>query len=174
MEKPINPSGLPTTILSADKVNLFFTSHLNRIYCAKSHLVERLPEMALQVHFSDLKHAINETLNDVEKQIIRMAEIYVLLDMNYSFENCNGLIGMIEEAYDAIHKQPDDYEMRDLATLFYLQNIESIELSSFQALQLLAVGLKNKHISQLLLENFDSAKEDRALLLVITKRYLGT
>ena len=103
-----------------------------------------------------------------------MAEIYVLLDTDYSFENCDGLIGMIEEAYSAIHEQNNDYESRDLAILFYLQNIESIEMSSFQALQMLAPSLKNKHISQLLLENFNNAKEDRALLILITKKYLST
>jgi len=67
MEKPINLSGLPTKALSEDKLKNFFISHLNRIYCAKSHLVERLPEMKLQAHFNDLKHAIEETLEDVEK-----------------------------------------------------------------------------------------------------------
>jgi len=171
MEKPTNPPRLPTNTLSAEKLKSFFISHLNRIYCAKSHLAERLPEMQMQAHFQDLKHAITETLEDVEKQIIRMAEIYVLFDTKYSFENCHGLVGMIEEAYSAIHGQPDD-EMRDLAILFYLQNIESIEMSSFEALQMLALKMQNKQIRQLLLENFDSAKEDRALLVLITKKHL--
>jgi len=169
MDKPINSSGLPKPKLNPKKLELFFVTHLNRLYCAKSHLAERLPEIELQAHFNDLKHAIKETLQDAEKQIARMDEIYILLKTSHSFARCDGLVGMIEEAYSAIHEQNNDYETRNLTILFYLQNIESIEMSSFQALKMLALSLKNKQISQLLLENFDNAKEDRKLLVLITK-----
>jgi len=62
--------------------------------------------------------------------------------------------------------------LRDLSILFYMQNIESVEMASFQVLKMVAVKLKNKQLTQLLTENFDEAKEDRALLLLITKKYL--
>jgi ferritin-like metal-binding protein YciE len=172
MKKPNDTAALPQVILAADKLKSFFLAHLNRIYCSKSHLAERFPDLALNAHFSDLKHVVNETLEDVEKQIARMGEIYVLLDAQYSFEKCNGLIGMIEEAYDAIHEQ-NDSEMRDLAILFYLQHIDSVEMSSFKALQMIALKLKDKQVEQLLLENFDDAKNDRALLVAITQKYLN-
>ena len=53
-----------------------------------------------------------------------------------------------------------------------MQNIEGVEAASFQVLQLAAVKMKNARIKQLLRENFDEAKADRALLLLITTKYI--
>ncbi|MDO7743345.1 MAG: DUF892 family protein, partial [Pedobacter sp.] len=59
-----------------------------------------------------------------------------------------------------------------LSIIFYLQNIESVEMASFQILQMAAVRLNNKHISQLLKENYEEAKSDRTLLLLISSKYI--
>ena len=160
--------------LGPDKLKPFFIDHLNKIYCAKAHLLERLPEIGLQAQFSDLKYAITETLEDVEKQIARMDEIYTLLETRPSIANCKGLAGMVEDAYEAIHEQNTDTELRDLSILFYMQNIESVEMASFQVLEIAAVKLKDKQIIQLLKENLDEAKADKALLLLITAKYVSS
>ena len=66
--------------LGSKKLKSFFTNHLNRIYFAKAHLVSKLPLLKDEVSFSDLRHAIQETVEDVEKQMARMELIYELLD----------------------------------------------------------------------------------------------
>ena len=154
------------------KLLSFFTGYLDRIYCAKSHLVERLPELADQAHFKDLRHAVTETLEDVENQIVRMDEIYRLINARPSIARCNGLVSMVEDAYSDIHEHGANAELRDLSILFYMQGIESVEAACFQVLQLAAVKLKNERIKQLLRENFDEAKADRALFLLITTKYI--
>ncbi len=154
------------------KLTTLFGGYLDRIYCAKSHLLERLPELASQAHFSDLKNAINETVEDVEKQIARMKMIYLLLGNEPSDVQCSGLVAMVEDAYDDIHRNGEDAVMQDMAILFYLQNIESVEIASFQVLQMAAVNMKDKQIEQLIRENFDEAKEDRALFVSIIKKYI--
>jgi len=45
-------------------------------------------------------------------------------------------------------------------------------MASFQILQMAAVRLKNKHISQRLKENYEEAKADRTLLLLISSKYI--
>src|ERR1700754_5281761 len=106
---------LSTSPLSAENLSHFFISHLNRIYCAKSHLQERLPEIRVHAHFSDLIHAITETLIDVEKQVSRMDEIYLLMGLQHNFENCQGVIGLIEDTFSAINQERQDPEMCDLS-----------------------------------------------------------
>jgi len=170
--KPPVTDPLTDMELGPDQLRSYFIIHLNKIYSAKSHLAERLPEIAVHANFKDLKHAIAETIDDVERQIARMEEIYLLLDTPIQVENCSEFTGMVEDAYDAIHEQEDNLVLRDLSILFYMQNIESVEMASFQVLKMVAVKLKNKQLTQLLTENFDEAKEDRALLLLITKKYL--
>jgi len=155
-----------------DKLRTFFIGHLDKIYCAKVHLITRLPNLLQQAHFEDLKSAILETIGHVEQEISRMELIYMILDANYSDCNTKGLTGLVEDTFAAIKEQGADKELRDLSILFYLQNIESVEMASFQILQMAAVKLKNKQIATLLKENFEEAKADRTLFLLIASKYI--
>ena len=158
--------------LGSEKLKIFFLKHLDRIYAAKLHLIAKLPGLADEVQYPDLKQAIHRTVSDVENQITRMQIIYSLLDAVYCKGSINGLTGLIEDAFEAINEQNGESELRDLSIIFYLQNIESVEMASFQILQMAAVKLNNKHINQLLKENYDEAKADRTLLLLISSKYI--
>ena len=158
--------------LGSEKLKIFFIKHLDRIYGAKLHLVSKLRHIADEVEFTDLKSAINETISDVEKQIARMEVIYSLLDAEVSKGSIHGLTGLIQDAFVSIQEHHGEPELRDLSIIFYLQNIESVEMASFQILQMAAVKLKNKHINQLLKENYEEAKADRTLLLLISSKYI--
>ena len=82
------------------------------------------------------------------------------------------MTGLIDDAFTAIQQHSNDPWLRDMSILFYLQNIENLEVASFQALQIAAVKLKNKDIERLLKENFNSAKADRSLLLMLSAKYI--
>ena len=158
--------------LGSKKLKTFFIDHLNRIYSAKLHLIERLPLLYHEAHFSDLQNAIAETVQNVEKQIARMEMIYALLDRDVAPANVLGLTSLIDDAFEAIQLQKGDPELRDLSIVFYLQNIESVEMASFQILQMAAVKIKNHQVEQLLMENYEEAKADRTLFLLISTKYL--
>jgi ferritin-like metal-binding protein YciE len=165
--------------MSKEKINVgpkklksFFITHLNRIYCAKLHLIKHLPEIAKLAYFPDLKGAVSETMISVEKQIKNMEQIYAEFKTEFSVESHKGLVGLVEDAYTAVKQQSADAELRDMSILFYLQNIESVEMTSFQVLQMAAVKLKNQLISKLLKENFEAAKADRALMLMVSAKYI--
>jgi ferritin-like metal-binding protein YciE len=158
--------------VGAEKLRTFFVSHLNRIYYAKAHLVNKLPQLQDEVYFRDLKSAIRETVGDVEKQMARMELIYTLLDASIGRGSIHGLTGLVDDAFEAIPEQAGDAELRDMSIIFYLQNIESVEMASFQVLQIAAVKLKNKQVKQLLKENYAEAKADRTLLLLIAAKYM--
>ncbi len=164
-----------------DKINLdkedlrsFFLHHLDKIYSAKSHLLKRLPEILYQAHFSDLEEAVFETIRIVEHQKIRMEAVYSLLDAEINDGSFSGLSGLIDDSFDEIKCHKDNHELRDMSILFYLANIEGMEMASFQVLQLMAVKLENAEIKKLIKENFDEAKADKTLLLLITTKYLGS
>ncbi len=158
--------------LGSKNLKEFFVRHLDRIYAAKRHVVAKLPSIENEAAFADLKETICETITDTEKQLTRMELIYSMLDETPSSASINGLSGLIEDAFEAINQAQGEPEMRDLSIIFYLQNIASIEMSSFQVLQMAAVKLKNKHINKLLKENYDDAKADRTLLLLICSKYI--
>lgn len=157
--------------LGSDKLKTFFVEHLNRIYSAKMHLIEKLPLLESEAHFGDLKDAISETVISVEKQIARIQIIYALLDENLAPAKVLGLAGLVDDAFEAIQQQKES-ELRDLSILFYLQNIESVEIASFQILRMAAVKIKNNQVAQLIKENYDAAKADRTLFLLISTKYI--
>jgi len=170
--QPNKPNSWNRINLGSEKLKIFFLTHLDRIYSAKLHLVHKLPSLAAEAQFADLKNAIEETVQDVEKQIARMQMIYTLLDAEVAEGSIHGLTGMIDDAFEAIVEQTGEPELCDLSIIFYLQNIESVEMASFQILQMAAVKLNNKQVSALLKENYEEAKSDRTLLLMISSKYI--
>jgi ferritin-like metal-binding protein YciE len=171
-EKPNESQSGQKINLGSKKLKLFFVRHLDKIYAAKTHLVSRLPLIADEAHFSDLRLAIKETVDDVEKQIARMELIYTLLDAEINKGNSSGLFGLVDDAFKDIELHQSEHELRDLSIAFYMHNIESMEMASFQILQMAAVKLKNKQVKQLLKENYDEAKADRTLVLLIAAKYV--
>jgi len=167
-----NEPRTPSYDLSPNELRHFFISHLNRIYCAKSQLAEKLPELAKRSHFLDLQQAIVETVEIVQNQLARIKEMYIRLDAFYHAESCTGLVGILDEAFQSIGSPGDSPALRDLSVLFYMQNIESIEIASFKMMMLVADQLEAKEVAQLLLECYDEAREDKILFREITANYL--
>lgn len=172
MENVITEQRLPGEALPHEDLKAFFITHLNRIYCAKSQLVEKLPELVKRSHFLDLKQAIEETVEIVENQIKRMKEIFIMLDAYYTYESCTGLIGILDEAFQSIGPQAKNPTLRDLSILFYMQNIESIEMASFKIMMMVADKMNKPDVEQLLKECYDEAKDDRILLKQISENYI--
>jgi ferritin-like metal-binding protein YciE len=158
--------------LGNDRLLTFFVDHLNRIYCSKQHIVAHFPRLAREAHFSDLKNAIMETMQDVENQVARMEEIFSLLNVPISPAKCESLVTLLEETLAEIDIYKDDTALRDMAILFYMHNIESIEAASFRILKITAAQLNNPQITQLLKESFDESKADTTLMLMIASRYI--
>jgi ferritin-like metal-binding protein YciE len=165
-----------TQEINLDKGDLinFFIHHLNKIYSAKTHLLKRLPEILYEVHFSDLEEGIFETIKVVENQRERMQTVYDLMGAEVNDGNYNGLLGLIDDSFADIKSHSTNHELRDMSILFYMSNIEAMEMASFQVLQLLAVKLKNEEIKKLIKENYDDAQADKTLLLLITTKYLAS
>jgi len=159
--------------ITKEKLLVFFTDHLNKVYAAKVHLSRKLPLLANEASFKGIRHAINESVEDIEKQIARMEVIFTLMDEEIADDKCKGMLGLVDDAFDSVLAYKDDAALRDLSLLYYMQNIESIEMASFQILQIAAVKLKNKQVIQLLRENYDEAKADRTLMLLITAKYVS-
>src|ERR1700712_2136446 len=93
---------LPMNEPSQKDLRVFFIGHLNRIYCAKKQLLERLPELSKSVHFLDLKQAIDDTVDVVVLQVQLMKQMYAMLDSVYHTEHCKGLISSLDEAFRSI------------------------------------------------------------------------
>lgn len=159
--------------LGSDKLKHFFVRHLDRIYMAKLHLVSKLSLLLEEVQFAALGKAMEETVSNVGEQIVRMQLIYTMLDAEYSEGSIKGLSGLVEDAFESIAEHEGEPALQDLSIIFYLQNIESVEMASFQILQMAAAQLEQQQVAKLLKENYEQAKADRNLLLLISSKYMA-
>lgn len=165
-------TGTPVIEPGKEELKQFFLKHLSRIYCAKNQLADKLPLLAEDTTFRDIRFAIEETIEAVRAQIRRMEEIFRVLGGGYQHESCVGLTGILDEAFQSVGNTGANHALRDLSVLFYMQNIESIEISSFKTMLRISENLEEFTISQLLRECYDEAKEDKTLFIAITERYL--
>jgi ferritin-like metal-binding protein YciE len=167
-----NQSQQPEMNLQPADLRRYFIDHLDKIYCAKSHLVENFPKVLQFATFSDLKNAIEGSISDLRNQLARMREIYKIMQEKYEPGACQMFAGLIEDLFRGAEQEKNGPELRDMSIIYYMQNIESLEMASFHALQMAAIKFKNNDINDLLQDNFDEAKTERALLRLITAKYL--
>src|ERR1700753_2214019 len=114
---------LPAAGMDKAALRDFFIEHLNRVYCAKDKLAEKLPLLASQAAFLDLQQAISETVEEVHQQLQRLRRIFIVLEAFYQSTSCLGLAGLLDEAFQSIGPRAQDRKIRDLSILFYMQNI---------------------------------------------------
>ena len=167
-------SGIEEINVTRADIEEFFLHHLNKIYTAKSLLVLELPELMSNAHFSDLREAIEHTIGEVKQQITRMDEIYEALPIDHVKIHSKGLKGLIEDSFGEIKAYSTNPELRDMSILFYLHCIESIETASFQILEMASVKIKNSQVKELIKKNYEDAKADKTLYLLISAKYIST
>lgn len=168
----MHESQRPEIKLQSADLKRFFMSHLDKIYCAKNHLVDNFPAVLSLATFADLKGAIEDSISELQNQISRMREIYQIMKQNYEPAACKMFSGLIDDLFYGAKHEDNTPELRDMAIIYYLQNIESLEMASFHSLRMAAVKFQNDDINALLKDNFDEAKTERSMLRLIMAKYL--
>jgi ferritin-like metal-binding protein YciE len=148
-----------------------FLEHLNYIYYGKHHLVKFFIEVKDIAKLQVLKMAIQEGLDDTRSQIGQMDEIFDAINENPSQTNTLGIKAITLEAYIAAIKAGKTPLERDVFILFYLQQIEGIEITYFKVLKNLAqaIGYSNTFLNQ----TFDMAVDNKVLFETIYKEYIS-
>jgi ferritin-like metal-binding protein YciE len=165
-------SNISETNLDPTELRQFFINHLNRIYCAKSQLADKLPMIGQNSNSPDVRQAISQTTEAIKAQLKLLKDIYIRLDAFYKPESCVGLLGFLDEAFQSIGPPLDSPPLRDLSISFYMQNIESIEMTSFQVMMRVADKLNEWDVTELLKECYEEARQNKALFNAICGHYL--
>lgn len=144
-------------------VSAIFICHVIRIFCAKSHLLERLPELADQPNFKDLAVAIEDTINTTENQLEGLCTRFGFLKMPGIMDDCDALIASMESCFSMIHTWNQDRLARDLNILHYLQSVSATELCSLEILFIASNNFGSAHTKEFLKGIYDEAKKNTAL-----------
>lgn len=132
-----------------EKIRQCFTQHLNRLYCAESHLIERLDEID---HIADIgiREVTIDVVKNAEGQIVILDKICGFLNTKYSFESCPHLVNFLEESFGLFHTLLNDPYLKHIIMAAYLKQIEAICISSGKVLKTLAAKLGSAEISSLI------------------------
>jgi ferritin-like metal-binding protein YciE len=162
-----------TPSLNQPDLKLLFIHQLNRVNCTKGYLIRNLPILEEIASFKTMKLAIQEDLDDVKKQQLRIDEMYELLGSKASDEGCDVIKSVIEEAFNLGNNAGKSTIVNDMDIILYMQLIENIELTSFRMLKLIAQFMGNDEITQMVTECFDENVDNDKLFTLITEEYLA-
>ena len=154
-------------------LKLLFIHQLNRVNCTKGYLIRNLPLLIEIASFRTMQLAIQEDLDDVKKQQLRIDEMYRLLGSKPSDEGCEVVKSVIEEAFNLGNNAGKSTVVNDMDIILYVQLIENIELTSFRMLKLIAQFLGNDEITQMVTECFDENIDNDRLFTLISEEYLA-
>ena len=154
-------------------LKLLFIHQLNRVNCTKGYLIRNLPLLIEIASFRTMQLAIQEDLDDVKKQQLRIEEMYRLLGSKPSDEGCEVVKSVIEEAFNLGNNSGKSTIVNDMDIILYVQLIENIELTSFRMLKLIAQFLGNDEITQMVTECFDENIDNDRLFTLISEEYLA-
>jgi ferritin-like metal-binding protein YciE len=162
----------PKQNLNASELKQLFIHQLNRVNCTKGYLIRNLPILEEIASFKTMKLAIREDLDDVQKQQLRIDEIYKLLHSKASDEGCEVIKSVLEEAFSLGNNAGKSTVVNDMDIILYMQLIENIELTSFRMLKLISHLIENKEIIQMVTECFDENVDNDRLFTLISEEYL--
>jgi ferritin-like metal-binding protein YciE len=148
-----------------------FLEHLNYIYFGKQHLIDFFNEVAEIATLKVLKMAIRECIEDTQNELSRLGDIYTAIDETPNKSSTLSIKATTLEAYIAAIKAGRTRLEKDVFILFYLQQIEGIEITYFKVLKNLAkaIGYSDSFLDQ----PFDLAVENRILFEAIYKEYIN-
>ncbi|MDB4903490.1 MAG: hypothetical protein JWQ63_2771 [Mucilaginibacter sp.] len=148
-----------------------FLEHLNYIYYGKQHLINFFVEIKSLATLNVLKLAVQEVNDDTENQLHQLEKIFNSIGDSPSKTNTLGIKAMTLEAYLAAIKAGKTPLERDVFILFYLQQIEGIEITYFKVLKNLAkaIGYSNSFLDH----PFNIAVENNIMFESIYKEYIS-
>jgi ferritin-like metal-binding protein YciE len=79
-----NPSA--PKILDTGAFTQFFTDQLGTMHCALSHLALTLSPLAALASFKDLRFAVEESLEDTNRQLVRIEEIDDVENIKHDYQ----------------------------------------------------------------------------------------
>ena len=148
-----------------------FLEHLNYIYYGKKHLLDFFMEVKDIASLNILKLAIEEGIADAEKQLTDIELLYEAINENPSKLSTLGLKAITLEAYLTAIKAGKTPLEKDVFILFYLQQIEGIEITYFKVLKNLAKAIGYNY--NFLEQPFDMAVENKILFEAIYNEYIN-
>ncbi len=116
----------------------FFIDSLKDIYWAEKNLLKALPKMLKSATSEELKSAIDKHLAETENHVIKIEQVFAIIDEKASAKKCEAMEGLIKEAEGIISETEAGTMTRDLGIIAAAQKVEHYEIASYGTMRTLA------------------------------------
>jgi ferritin-like metal-binding protein YciE len=116
-----------------ESLKKIFEELLQDTYSAEQQLMKALPELAKASYNEDLQDAFENHLQQTQRQVERLENIFERLKVDKNGEKCKAMEGLIEEGQKII-KEHEDGVTRDAALIIAAQKVEHYEIAAYGSL----------------------------------------
>jgi ferritin-like metal-binding protein YciE len=153
-------------------LRIVFIEQLSILYNAKVSLTNRIPALVSQATFKKLKLALEEDLEDTNKQMDSLKSIFLLMKESWLTHQCLGMNAVMEEAHQQVTFNQEKHFESDMSILFYMSVVENLQAGASEMLNLMALKIEYQPYAQLVRECLDVVKENASLFHCVAEEYL--
>jgi ferritin-like metal-binding protein YciE len=134
-----------------------FLDELRDAYDAEKQLTKALPKLAKAATNPKLRTAFETHLQETQRQIARLEQVFESLDEKVRGKHCAGIAGIIEEGASTMEEDFDDTTM-DACLIAAGQRAEHYEMAAYGTLVAWAEAMGHTEAARLLQQNLDEEK----------------
>jgi|SRR5436190_3690051 len=144
--------------MQSSQLMKLFEDELKDIYWAEKALTKAIPKMIKNATSTELVKALTGHLEETNKQVSRVEEVFKLIDKKAVAKKCEAMEGLIKEA-EEIMEDCEKGPMRDAGIISAGQKVEHYEIASYGTLRQFAETLDLPDACGLLDQTLNEEKE---------------
>ncbi|MBB5330503.1 ferritin-like domain-containing protein [Tunturiibacter gelidoferens] len=152
-------------------LNDVLVDELRDMYSAENQLVKALPKLAKGAINPQLKALFTAHLEETKGQVLRLKQVFEILEEKPTGEHCNGMEGVIEEGADALEKDQEGPSF-DSGLVGAALRTEHYEIAGYTATIAMAQALGLKDVVSLLTQNLNEELNAAKNILAAAKPIL--
>ncbi|WP_433973022.1 ferritin-like domain-containing protein [Tunturiibacter lichenicola] len=152
-------------------LNDVLVDELRDMYSAENQLVKALPKLAKGAINPQLKTLFTAHLEETKGQVLRLKQVFEILEEKPTGEHCNGMEGVIEEGADALEKDEEGPSF-DSGIVGAALRTEHYEIAGYTATIAMAQALGLKDVVSLLTQNLNEELNAAKNILAAAKPIL--
>lgn len=156
----------------AQGLHKLFLNELKDIYHAEKALTKAIPKFIEEATASELIEVLTAYLDNTKQHIIRLEDVFSIMNEKAEAEKCEAIEGLIKEAEHIVEKTTAGV-VRDAGLISAVQKIEHHEIATYGTLFSFAKTLEEDEVATLLQTTLDEEKEADAKLSEIAETFIN-
>lgn len=156
-KKSVPSAAKPAGSMETSQLMKLFEMELKDIYWAEKALTKAIPKMIKNATSRELVAALENHLKETKAQVLRVEEVFGLIDMKPVAKKCDAMEGLIKEA-EAIMEECEAGAMCDAGIISAAQKVEHYEIASYGTLRQFAETLELSKVATLFEQTLDEEK----------------